>query len=95
MIKDIKLRTGQVYTYYQIYSILDEARMGFGHAKFTSSNGKTYITVNFNRDFSISISTNSRDYLMYIESQIIVRDNGPFSRIAQFLFKWLPIINNN
>ena len=94
MVKEIDLKPKQILTYNQIYEILDAAKTGFGHAKFTSSDKKTYITVNFNRDFSISISTNSRDYLMYIESQIIVRDRGPFSRIAQFLFKWLPVINN-
>ena len=92
MIKKITLKPNQVLTYNDIYRILNEARISFQYAKFTTYNGKYWISVNFNRDLSVVITTNSRDLGLYYESLAAMRTKT-MQVISQFLFRWLPKLN--
>ncbi len=92
MIKKITLKPNQVLTYNDIYRILNEARVTYQYAKFTTANGKWWVAVNFNKDLSMIITTNSRDLGLYYEAQAAMRVKT-LQVVSQFLFRWLPKLN--
>ena len=87
----IRLTKGQILTKSYIRDKVYEARSNFSYVKFILHNG-VYITVNFNRDFTISIATNSRDLGFYTQLQNVQRTYTDF-RLIEFLFRWIPLLN--
>lgn len=92
MIKKITLKPNQTLTYNNIYRILNEARISFQYAKFTTANGKWWISVTFGRDLNVIIATNSRDLGLYYEAQAAMKIKT-LQVVSQFLFRWLPKLN--
>lgn len=92
MIKKIQLKPNQVLTYNDIYRILNDARLTYQYAKFTTANGKWWIAVSFGRDLNVLITTNSRDLGLYYESQAAMKVKT-LQVLSQFLFRWLPKLN--
>lgn len=88
MIQNVKLKKGQILTKQEITRICNSARSTWQYAKFELSNG-VYIQINYNKDLSISISTNSRDLIFYQEVQNLVRIYTQM-RVIDMLFRWLP-----
>lgn len=88
MIKIVNISKGQILTRNNIMSCLNVAKSTFQYVRFNFPN-KSYITVNFNKDLSISVAHNIRDLVFYRELQQITMVYT-MSRLCDFLFKWLP-----
>lgn len=91
MIQVVSLSRGQVITKNEIQNKVNSARSTFNYAKFQFGNN-LYITVTYNRDLTISISTNSRDLLLYNEMMAIQRVYTQM-RVVEFLFRWINKLN--
>jgi hypothetical protein len=91
VIQNVRIKKGSVISKNNISSILSSARSTFQYAKFTISNS-IYITVNFNKDFTVTIATNSRNLQFYREMQITARTYSQI-RIAELLYRWMPKLN--
>lgn len=87
----VKISKNQVLPKRVIIDALNKARSDFQYARFELSNG-IYITVNYNRDLSISISTNSRSLPFYNELQSVVKIYTQM-RVSELLFRWIPKLN--
>lgn len=91
MIQNVKLNKGQILTKSEITRLCNSARSTWQYVKFILSNG-VYIQINYNKDLTISISTNSRDLVFYQEVQNLVRIYTQM-RVIDMLFRWLPKLN--
>jgi len=92
MIQKIKLYRKQVLTKDNIYRILNRARSTYSYARFDLDNG-LYLTINYNRDNTISISTNSRDIVMWNQIKFLMISYTQ-ARLADFVFLWINRLNN-
>lgn len=84
MIQRISLNRGQILTKDSIYSILNNARASYDYAKFTLFN-RYYLVINFNRDRTIAISTNTRDIGIWRQIEFL-RVSFTQERISEFVF---------
>lgn len=91
MIQIVSLSKGQVLPKHEIQRIVNSARGTFNYAKFNLSNG-IYITITYNRDLSISVSTNTRDQQFYYEMLSLQRIYTQM-RVVEFLFRWINKLN--
>lgn len=91
MIQIVKLSKGQILTKSEITNILNSARSTFQYAKISLSNG-LYITVNYNKDNTIEISTNTRDLELWNQIQIVKRSYTQ-ARIIEYVFRWINKLN--
>lgn len=92
MIQKIELHKGQILTRDNISRILGSARGTYQYARFTMYN-KIYLNINYNKDNTIEISTNSRDIALWNQIQILRRNRSSLSMIVDFVFRWIPILN--
>lgn len=88
MIQVVNLHKGQVLTRNSIMSYLNMAKSSYEHVTFNLPN-KSYITVHFNRDLTISVAHNLTDLVFYRELQQITQVYT-MARLCDFLFRWLP-----
>ena len=88
MIQTVKIPAGTILPKDQIKRCLDKAWDTHEYAKFILSSG-IYVSVTYNRDRSVTIATNSRDYTFYDEYQAVMKMPTPM-RIVELLFRWLP-----
>lgn len=90
MIQNITLNRNQILTRNEILRILNTAKSTYQYAKF--SFGGYYIQITYNRDLSVSISTNSRDLAMYQEIQDLIKIYTQM-RLVDFIFRYLNKLN--
>ena len=91
MIQLVKLSRGQILTKSEITKILNNARSTYQYAKISLSN-KLYLTVTYNRDNTIEISTNSRDLDLWNQIQIVKRTYTQ-ARVIEYMFRWINKLN--
>lgn len=92
MIKKVKLLRGQILTKDNILDILKTARSGYDFAKFTFYNN-TYISIEFHRDYTVDVMTNSRDLMLWTEIEALRRIMYRPDTTAEFLFRWIRKLN--
>jgi len=91
LIQKIKLNRGQILTRDNVRNILNRARMTFDYARFDLFN-KFYITINFNRDRTITIATNTRDYGIWRQIDFL-RTSYTVERLTEFVFSALNVLS--
>lgn len=84
----VEVPTGHVLAFNQVRQVLDSARNTYDYARFNLGSG-AWIQVTYNRDRSVTITTNSRDYEFYDISQAIMKMPTQI-RIIEFICKWAP-----
>lgn len=92
MVQQVRLNRGQVLTKDNILSTLSRARSGYNYAKFTMHND-IYITVFFNRDMTVEVTTNTRDLMLWNQIKNARMNNVPVSRLADLVFNWINMLN--
>lgn len=93
MIEQLTTTKGQIVTVENIFTMLNSARSTNDYAKFIVSNG-TYITIDFHRDHTISISTNSRDIGLWTRIESL-RNNYSQTRLSDMVFYWINFWNRS
>lgn len=71
----------------QIRDVLNSAWNTKEYVRFNLASG-AWIQINYNRDNSVVISTNSRDLIFYNESQFVMRMPTP-TRVEDFVYRWI------
>lgn len=90
MIQNVMLKRNQTLSRNDILRILNTAKSTYQYAKFIF-NGY-YIQITYNRDLSISISTNSRDLALYQEMQDLIKIYTQM-RLVDFVFRYINKLN--
>ena len=90
MIQNITLNRNQVLSKSEILKILNTAKSTYQYAKFTFKG--YYLQINYNRDLSVSISTNSRDLALYQEMQDLTKIYTQM-RLVDFVFRYINKLN--
>ena len=90
-IEIVNLRPGQIITVPELEKLLWKVRSDFQYLTITMKNNK-YITINYNRDMTISISSNLTDIWVIREIQY-VKNYYAIDRISNYLFKWIKFYN--
>jgi len=75
----------------QVAEELFRARSLFSYVKFILHN-EIYITVFYNRDFTVEIATNSRNLSLWHEMNML-GDKKIQARVIDFVYKWLLYLN--
>lgn len=75
----------------QISEELFRARSAFSYVKFILHND-IYITVVYNRDFTIEIATNTRNLHFWKEMELL-GNNKIHARVIDFVYRWLNKLN--
>lgn len=91
MIQIVKLSKGQILTKSELTNILNSARSTFQYAKISLSNGM-YLTINYNKDNTIEIATNTRDLELWNQIQIVKRSYTQ-ARVIEYAFRWINKLN--
>lgn len=92
MIKRIKLNRCQVVTIDDIHNALITARQGYDFCKYTLFDG-TFLSVEFHRDQTCELVTNSRDMLLIREMEVIRRLPYRIDTLEKWLFRWIVKLN--
>lgn len=92
MIKRISLNRCQVVTVDDIHKTLITARQGYDFCKYTLYNG-IFLSVEFHRDNTVELVTNSRDMLLIREMEVIRRLPYRIDTLEKFLFRWIVKLN--
>ena len=91
MIQRMNLHRGQILTKSNINNILNSAKGTYSYARFEMYN-KIYISIFFNKDNTVEISTNSRNIALWNRLEVL-RRNNTISMLVDFIFFWIPILN--
>lgn len=86
-IEIVNLHPGQVLSVNEIEKLLWKARQNYQYLTITMKNN-VYITVNYNRDQSISISSNIIEVAV-IREMDYVKKHYAFSRLSNYLVRWI------
>ena len=91
MIQNVKLKKNQILTKAEITRLCNSALSTWQYVKFTLYNG-IYVQINYNKDLTISIATNSRDLAFYQEIQNLTRIYTQM-RVIDLIFRWQSKLN--
>lgn len=91
MIQKITLSKGNILTKSNLRQILDSARSTYQYARFDLHKG-IYITIQYNRDNTIEVFTNSRDINLWQQIKFL-RGGYSQTKIIDFIFRWINQIN--
>lgn len=91
MIQNIMLKRNQTLSRDNILRILNTAKSTYQYAKFNFGNNY-YIQITYNRDLTISMSTNSRDLALYQEMQDLTKIYTQM-RLVDFVFRYINKLN--
>lgn len=91
MINIVSLSKGQILTKNEIERLVNSSRSTFQYCKFNLHN-KIYIVIDYHKDMTITVATNSRDISLYKEIQSLSNIYTQ-QRVVNFLFKWINKLN--
>lgn len=92
MIKVVNLYPKELLTRNRIASILNDARSTYSYARFNIKKGSLFLSIIYNRDNTIEISTNSRDIIIWNNIRAL-RNSYTQARLIDFVFLWINKLN--
>lgn len=87
MIHKVKLGKGEVLTKADLTKMINNARSSYDYFKVTLHNG-IYFTIEFNRDNTVEIMTNTRDIAIWNQLRILQANFSQLRAVDQ-VFDWI------